>query len=82
MNRSAMLFKGVIFIVHDGNASLCQITLTTSLTLGTLLLIMQYEFILVSLTVFGQSYTDTHTHIHPFNGWFFRDYPGEPIPER
>ena len=26
--------------------------------------------------------TDTHTHTHPFNGPFFRDYPGEPVPER
>jgi len=24
----------------------------------------------------------THTHTHPFNGPFFRDYPGEPVPER
>jgi len=24
----------------------------------------------------------THTHTHPFNGPFFRDYPGEPLPER
>ena len=23
-----------------------------------------------------------HTHTHPFNGPFFRDYPGEPVPER
>jgi len=21
-------------------------------------------------------------HTHPFNGTFFRDYPGEPVPER
>ena len=24
----------------------------------------------------------THTHTHPFNGPFFRDYPGELVPER
>ena len=24
----------------------------------------------------------THTHTHPFNGPSFRDYPGEPVPER
>ena len=23
----------------------------------------------------------THTHTHPFNGPFFRDYPGGPVPE-
>ena len=23
----------------------------------------------------------THTHTHPFNGTFVRDYPGEPVPE-
>ena len=23
-----------------------------------------------------------YTHTHPFNGPFFRDYPGEPVPER
>ena len=22
------------------------------------------------------------SHTHPFNGPFFRDYPGEPVPER
>jgi len=22
------------------------------------------------------------THTHPFNGPFFQDYPGEPVPER
>jgi len=26
--------------------------------------------------------THTHTHTHPFNGPFFRDYPGGPVPER
>ena len=26
------------------------------------------------------SFTDTHTH--PFNGPFFLDYLGEPVPER
>jgi len=26
-------------------------------------------------------HTHTHTHTHPFNGPFFRDYPGEPVPE-
>jgi len=24
----------------------------------------------------------THTHTHPFKRLFFRDYPGEPVPER
>ena len=26
--------------------------------------------------------TTTHTHTHPFNGLFFRGYPGETVPER
>jgi len=28
------------------------------------------------------THTHTHTHTRPFNGPFFRDYPGEPVPER
>jgi len=27
-------------------------------------------------------YVYMYTHTHPFNGFFFRDYPGEPVPER
>ena len=27
-------------------------------------------------------HTHTHTHTHTFNGPFFRNYPGEPVPER
>ena len=30
----------------------------------------------------GAIINHTHTHTHPFNGRFFRDYPGEPVPER
>ena len=26
--------------------------------------------------------THTHTHTHPFNGPFFRDNPGAPVPDR
>jgi len=29
-----------------------------------------------------RKHTHTHTHTHPFNGIFFRDYPGEPVRER
>ena len=29
----------------------------------------------------ARAHTHTHTHTHPFNG-FFRDHPGEPVPER
>ena len=31
---------------------------------------------------FRRLHTPTHTHTRPFNGPFFRDYPGEPVPER
>ena len=29
-----------------------------------------------------QTISTLHTHTHPFNGPLFRDYPGEPVPER
>ena len=32
--------------------------------------------------VFFSFSVHTHTHTHTFNGPFFQDYPGEPVPER
>jgi len=34
------------------------------------------------LNVVTMMNTVTHTHTHPFNGPFFRDYLGEPVPKR
>ena len=30
----------------------------------------------------SQEHISLITHTHPFNGPFFQDYPGEPVPER
>ena len=30
----------------------------------------------------GKTKATKHTHTHTFNGLFFRDYPGGPVPER
>ena len=35
----------------------------------------------VTKTLLATFVTNTHTHT-PFNSPFFRDYPGEPVPER
>ena len=41
----------------------------------------------ISVTTHSQlklntGFVKAHTHTHPFNGLFFRDYPGELVPER
>jgi len=38
-----------------------------------------FYLLLSALEVFS---TPRHTHSHPFNGPFLRDYPGEQVPER
>ena len=37
---------------------------------------------LPTATLKASTHTHTHTHTHPFNGPFFQDYPGGPVPER
>ena len=51
-------------------------------SLHKLNLVVHHVLIVLVLPAHNNYPLHTHTHTHPFNGIFFPDYPGEPVPDR